>query len=434
MRPCDGTDRARVAHPTRTPGLLRRFATLLLVASFASACAAAQAQPDQSGAAPAPRRVLTASLYPYIPDAGSAYFAIEEAFERAHPEIDLRIHLLSETYYDHRPDRRNILRDEADVYEIDSVFLADFVAAGKIAPLGSDLEQLAAGTVPFTRAVATRDGHVYGLPHWMCGNFLLYRAGDKAVEAARTLADIERALDSSTAEPRWLIADFSGRSTLGEMYLDAAMDASGKAETALHKVMAPGLDQSLVRAMTRAVSIVRPGFGRDEDYHNRTGFYARQFARGAGRAYVGYSEQLYYALSETALSCRKDEGCLTAEQIKVAEWPLADSGSRPIAWVDMLVIDRGANGQKRRDAESFIRFMAQPSTYRLFLMPAWPNPPRYLLPARDDMYADPDLIAAAPLYTQFRERISGATPITATGLNRRLREAGTQLEEALPPR
>lgn len=403
----------------------------LLLFVFSQACTAAQSQPIQSTGESGARRVLVVSLYPYIPDAGSAYFAVEEAFERANPQIDLRIHLLADTYYDHRPDRRNILADEADVYEVDSVFLADFIAAGKIAPLGRGFEELAASLVPFARTVATHEGELYGMPHWLCGNFLIYRAGDAPLEAARTLADIENAFRLSPAAD-WLLADFYGSSTLGEMYLDAAMDATRAPDAALRRVTAPALDAQLVAAMSRAVSIFRPGFGRDSDYHDRPGFYARQFARGAGRAFVGYSEQLYFALSESTLSCRKDENCLASDQVRVAEWPLADAGSSPIAWVDTLVIDADAAGQTRADAERFTRFMSDPATYRLLLLPAWPNPPRYLLPAREDMYRDPELLAAAPLYPQFRTRIANARPITARGLNTRLREAGSQLNDALP--
>jgi thiamine pyridinylase len=412
--------------------LVRLLFPVLLLAL--SGCSTVQAQLSPSVAESQPRRTLRASLYPYIPDAGGAYLAIEEAFERANPSIDLQIHLLSAEYYDHTPGRRSILNDDADVYEIDSVFLADFIEAEKIVPLGPDFEDLAPTLVPFARAIATDKGQLYGMPHWLCGNFLIYRSGDAAIEGVRTLADLERVLHANSAEPRWLIADFSGRSTLGEMYLDAAMDAMRSREVALQAVMHPSLDSRLVQAMARGVALVRPGFGRDSDYHDRLGFYARQFARGEGRAFVGYSEQLFYALSETMLSCRREENCLTTEQVRVAEWPLADAGSSPIAWVDMLVIDADADEQTRSDASRFIRFMAEPTTYRLLLLPQWPNPPRYLLPAREDLYADPELVAAAPLYAQFRRRLANATPVTAEGLNQRLREAGAQLDAVLPPR
>jgi thiamine pyridinylase len=412
---------------------MRRFVQILCLLIFFSSQAsfAAQSQAAQGAPDARPRRVLIASLYPYIPDAGAAYFAVEEAFERANPDIDLQIHLLGDTYYDHRPRRRNILADEAHVYEVDSVFLADFIRAGKAAPLGSGFADLAASLVPFARDLATRNGELYGMPHWLCGNFLIYRAGDQSLEAARTFADIERAFRSNPSAG-WLLADFFGTSTLGEMYLDGAMDATGAPDAALQRVMAPELDAQIVGAMTRAVAIFRPGFGRDSDYHDRPGFYARQFARGQGRAFVGYSEQLYYALSESTLSCRRDENCLASDQVRVAEWPLADAGSSPIAWVDMLLIDADAAGQTRADAERFVRFMAEPATYRLLLMPQWPNPPRYLLPAREDMYSDPALDQAAPLYRQFRARIANARPITGLGLNARLRETGGQLNQALP--
>ncbi|UUL82582.1 extracellular solute-binding protein [Sphingomonas qomolangmaensis] len=403
--------------------------TLLLAASLVVATISDAPSIAQDSAAP-PRRVLKASLYPYIPDASTAYWAIEQEFEARHPQIDLQITLKS-GYYDERPAKEGIVHENADVYELDSVFLDDFVQAGRIAPLtgfGDVVEQL----LPFSREIVTKDGKLLGLPHWVCGNFLFYREGDKAIEDAKSLGDIERALRSQPDQ--WLIADFSGKSTLGEIYLDGAMDQFATRDAALRRVDPNRLDPGVVGMMTRAIALFRPGFGRDGDYHDRAGFYAGQFARGAGRAYVGYSEQLFFAMSESMLSCRKDEGCLDPKTIKVAEWPLADRGSQPIAWVDILVIQARLAPAKRADAEAFLRFMTAPDTYKMLLMPRWDAPPRYLLPAREDVFADPDLVEAAPLYPIFRARIDRAIPITDKKLNQRLRDIGERLDATLPTR
>lgn len=217
------------------------------------------------------------------------------------------------------------------------------------------------------------------------------------------------------------------------MYLDGAMDQYGTKDAALSKIQQEALDPEVVDDMKRIVKMIRPTFGRNGNYHDATGFYARQFSRGAGRAFVGYSEALYYAISESMLSCRTDENCLKKDQIKVTEWPLDDRGSHPIAWVDMLVMDAALTGDKRNDAEHFIRFMAEPSTYKLLLVPAWGNTPRYLMPARDDLYQDPDVTKEAILYPTLRALMDKATAITADGLNERLRKAGKAIDGALPP-
>lgn len=376
-------------------------------------------------------RSLRVSLYPYIPDAASAYLAIKQAFEARHPDVRLKISL-NPNYYDHEPDKGGILFEDADVYEFDSVFLMDFIKRRKIKPVGSSWWPGAESLLPFARTAASPNGVMWGMPHWVCGNFLVYKDGDTALESVKTLGDLERVIGPSPPATRSLLIDLKGKSTLGEMYLDALMDRYGSREVALSHTDPANIDQAAVSVMSRSLALAAPGFARDDDYHDTTGFYARQFARGYGRALVGYSEQLYHVLTESASSCRKNEGCLKHSEIRIAEWPIADEGSRPISWVDMFGISAKAHGKKQRDAENFIRFMMEPSTYKLFLIPGWGQAPRYLLPARDDLYRDPEILKGAPLYASFRERIDRATPITDVGLNERLRLIGKNLDKLLP--
>jgi hypothetical protein len=80
-----------------------------------------------------------------------------------------------------------------------------------------------------------------------------------------------------------------------------------------------------------------------------------------------------------------------------------------------------------------IKFMMSVSTYEALLLPPPPDEgvPKYLLPARDDVCADPPM-AAAPLYAKFRTLIGPAIPITEEGLNFRLHKISALLEQALP--
>jgi hypothetical protein len=173
------------------------------------------------------------------------------------------------------------------------------------------------------------------------------------------------------------------------------------------------------------------GFGRDRDYHSRKGFYARQLVRGRGSAFVGLSEDMYYALTEIEQSCLRDE-CLSKDALDVAPWPFADEGAKPVARVDMYMLDSRLTDAKLRDAEAFIKFMMSISTYEALLM--LPNSaPLYLLPARDDVYSDQKLASAAPLYLKFRTVINQAVPVTDEGLNYKLHGVARMLEELLPP-
>ncbi|WP_029583842.1 hypothetical protein [Bradyrhizobium sp. URHD0069] len=381
------------------------------------------------------RRILRVSLYPFIPDAKSAAWIIEEAFERRYPTIDLRISF-APRYYDHRPGKGGVIDEVADVYELDSIFLADFVEANRLQPV----KAAAAAMIPFAERAASHKGVTYGTPHWVCGNFLIYRSPDTALREVRTLHDLENAFSQPLRERGGLLIDLKGSSTLGEMYLDGLMDLYQSTALALQRLDAQNPDRSVLNAMERVIKLSQSRFGRDEDYHQRSGFYGRQFARGNGRALVGYSELLHYVLTEASQSCLHDEKCVDpargkhASQIAVTEWPLADEGSQPIGWVDLFVVDVAVKGQRLRDARAFISFMIENETYRMLLIPDLNirEAPRYLLPAREDVYSDSDVLAAAPLYTSFRKAINNAISVSAPKLNERLRAMGAALDGALP--
>ena len=81
------------------------------------------------------RRRLRAVLYPFIPAKTEFFSTVETLFEAQNPNIDLEIVDLSENYYNTKKPK-NIVDANADVYEIDSVFLYDFVNGKRIQEIG----------------------------------------------------------------------------------------------------------------------------------------------------------------------------------------------------------------------------------------------------------------------------------------------------------
>src|SRR5262252_3272135 len=118
----------------------------------------------------APRRQLTFAMYPYIPEVDAAAYTIKNEYERLYPEVDLQINLNSDYYGEN-----GVLTDKADVYELDSVFLTDFVTRqqAKLQPLPVALTPLVKQVAGFAQEAATKDGQLYGVPHWLCSNFLI---------------------------------------------------------------------------------------------------------------------------------------------------------------------------------------------------------------------------------------------------------------------
>jgi ABC-type glycerol-3-phosphate transport system substrate-binding protein len=174
------------------------------------------------------------------------------------------------------------------------------------------------------------------------------------------------------------------------------------------------------------------GFGRSTDYDARAGFYARQFARRAGSAFIGYSEATHDMLDEAATSCRHEDHCLTAADIRIGAWPFGGASGRQNVWVDMYGIDARVHGALHDDAEAFIRYAMRAETFRALLAPPPGATPRYLLPARDDIYRDPAVLQAAPLYPQFRAIIEHGAVVSAPNLESRLRAAAVAADAVLP--
>jgi len=380
-----------------------------------------------AGPAAAARRVLHVSLYPYIPDAQAAALSLKQGFEREHPDVVVEI-TLNPNYYSQDPKAKGVLYEDADVHEIDVVFLGDFLARHKLAPLPAAFTASVGQLAPLADHAARVDGRLVAVPQWMCTDFLIYRADKTALGGAKTLSDLEHALGPDHG----LLMDMKGDDTLGELYLSALLARDGSAEAAVADI-APAPDPAILSRLQRLLALEPDGFGRDADYDARGVFYARQFARRAGDAFVGYSEMTHEVLNEAAVSCRREDSCVTASDIRVAAFPFEDGAVRPAVWVDMFGIDSRVQGKTLADAEAFIRYAVSTPAYRALLIPQAGEAPRYLLPATEAAFSDPAILRAAPLYPQFRAILNQGVVVTSPHLSARLHAVAARIDAALPP-
>src|SRR6266480_103791 len=80
---------------------------------------------------------LTVLLYPWVPDYGALAATIERRFESENPGFDLVVSQQNWNYY-----KPGGLDPTYDVYELDGIFLQDFVRAGRIQPLDPKAVQI----------------------------------------------------------------------------------------------------------------------------------------------------------------------------------------------------------------------------------------------------------------------------------------------------
>jgi len=373
-----------------------------------------------------PRRVLHVSLYPYIPEPQDAALTLKQGFERDHPDVIVDI-TFNQNYYSPKPADKGVLFENADVHEIDVIFLRDFLDRHKLAPLPASFTARLDTLVPLAARAATAGGRLVAVPQWMCTDFLIYRADETGLSDAHSLAGLEHVL----APHHGLLMDMKGAGTLGEYYLSALLAREASAEAALSHIT-PKPDPAIMARLTRMLALEPPGFGRDAGYHERGDFYARQFARRAGGAYVGYSETTHDVLDETAISCRNEDRCVTAPEIRVAAFPFQDGRLRPAVWVDMFGIDAKVHGRTLADAEDFIAYAVSQAAYRSLLVPEPGASPRYLLPSTEQAFNDPQILQAAPLYPSFRAIMEQGVVVTVPHLNADLHDVATAIDADLP--
>jgi thiamine pyridinylase len=271
----------------------------------------------------------------------------------------------------------------------------------------------------------TRNGVVYAVPHWLCGNFVFYRKGDNAIRDAATWTDLVKIL-AQRNKP--LLFDMFGRLTIGEWYLTLLSDRIG-VEAAQQAILANQPPNDDVLSDLKQILLGCPtGYCRSRTYHDRTGFYARAFIRGEAQAYVGYSETLHYALSELLSNCGLGTSCLAPDEIAVRRLPtVKGTASEGIGWVDGLALSKEATGATRDAAIKFIEFATSADGYKVALQPIFGEGPRYLLPARTGVVP-----SGAPLYPDLLAAHAGRKTGTTPGLNASLRKLSVKLNCLLP--
>jgi thiamine pyridinylase len=371
-------------------------------------------------------RMLHVSLYPYIPEAAGAALALKQGFERVHPDVIVEISF-NANYYSPDPADKGVLYEDADIHEIDGIFLRDFLDGHRLAKLPASLVAAAPAFESQARQAATFEGRLVAVPHWMCADFLIYRASPSAGADIATLAGLRRSLSSSHG----LLMDMKDTGALGELYLGALLSRPGWQRDLATALIRPP-DPAVLARFRDILALEPPGFGRNARYARIESFYARQFARGVGAGFVGYSELTHDVLEESANGCSEMDRCVAADALRVAAFPFADHVVRPAIWVDMFGIDARVHGQALADAADFIAYAVSLPAYRALLIPAEGEAPRYLLPATTGAFDDAAIVRAAPLYPRFRAIMEQGVAVTLPLLNMHLHALASELDRLLP--
>jgi len=252
------------------------------------------------------------------------------------------------------------------------------------------------------RQAVSLDGTTYGIPHWLCGDFVFTRRQE--VARARNAAELRAALDRATTLFH-LAGRISGSWNLPSLYLDAYADTYGADHVT--DALRPELDDRALaglRTVTQACTINGSNPCLTADYSNTTAA-PYLFADRQADTVLGYSERLHYILRRTG----RQQG------IYLASAPLGD-GNHPLLFVDAFVLRKDCSGDCEKAARAFTDYMNRPETMSWILMSedaGATGVPRYLLPATNSAYAAP-AVRKDPYYRQMQRITQDARPYPNT--------------------
>jgi thiamine pyridinylase len=370
------------------------------------------------------KRQVVACMYPFIPAADTYYNELEQAYEALHPDIDLVIKL-NQNYYD---PIKGILKEEADVYELDCFFIKDFIAANKIQYLRS--HSLVAQNLMPVANIVYQNNKLFAVPHWLCGNFLFYSIKDAGMRTANRLKSLESAIGNKPTDKNQLLIDLNDPLRTAELYLDALLDEHGKIELIKKYCGIENINKIAFENLKRVAQLTYSNESAEISW-DKNGFYEKQFAKKNGRGLLGHSESLYYVLDEIIKAGSGRRNYLSSAEISVKDWNCSDKIPSSMGSVIALALNSKLKGERLRDADIFLIYCGSRDDYRRALKPKPSEAPRYLMPPYKPYYQDTSITNYAPLYKVLYPLALRLSTFTQQGLVPKLRAIGNRINKNL---
>ncbi|GAN54017.1 type 2 periplasmic-binding domain-containing protein [Tanticharoenia sakaeratensis] len=341
-------------------------------------------------------RVLNVALYPFIPSLPDGNFDalvahVVAVYQHEHPDVLLHAAMSDRIdIYDPAKLKRFLSRGGFDVMEIDTLYLRMLAGSGTILPAHPASQT----TWPAGLDAVTVDGVFYGVPSWLCLDFIYMR--DPALKSVRSLPDLLAVLSRHSAKERLLSADLSGTTRLPSIYMNAYAQDHGYESLSAAMKKAP--DADVIHDLAALAATCSQGTRNPCADGTLTrapdGEIDRQFAIGESVADIGFSEQSFY------IDRYAPKGATVPTMIPVA-WGRSPA---PMLYSDAFVTSAQtcSNAACGRDAEAFTRMMtgAAMKTFIAFSEDLRGHaPPRHLLVATRPFW-DQSRVRKDPVYRQ----------------------------------
>jgi hypothetical protein len=346
-------------------------------------------------------RVLNALLYASIPTDPKAGFTplirwLALSYQAAHSDVLLNLVIdPSIDVYDFSNLKDTVFSAKGfDVAEIDTVFLKWLKDLGLIAPAhitGDD-------PLPVGKAAVMIDGQAYGVPSWLCSDFLFSAGGD--VSSIKTFADLQAFLAKSPGSRRALVGDLYGTWTIPAIYLQAFVQ--NHVDMTADAAAAAPIDTDVIKRLAKFGTYCSSSNSDpciDGTFHTanntKDGVIEQDFDAEQAAADLGFSERSFFvAYYQSVLA-----------PLSLTAMPWGDKPDAPrLVYSDAFLTNKAACGKDPCDADAaaFGAFMTSAATKKYIAMATdlpGGDPPRHLLVATQPFYGDKS-VKGDPVYSQ----------------------------------
>ena len=320
--------------------------TVLLLFLCMTACGAESVDP------------LTYAVYPYLPDAEYYQQLIERRWAELEPDIQL-VRAQWDCYLDRKP-------EGIDVIMYDAVMQDRILSAGWIQPIRPDAVHDAGDIFPFALEGLTVENRLYGIPVFLCGNFLIYDQAYEALGKAEHLTDLAEASGI-------LVVNSEDPANRPQYMIEVAADTLGEAN--------PSADDSPQDGMQLIDRLAI-----DAHMHDDNTQVVMAYDSGVGQGYIGFSESM------RLLSHR-------SEQTMIRSISFSDRENILRLYTDAVAVTAAAHGQRYEKCLELMNVMAEADV--LTALSVLDGQPQYLLLARQSPFRP--LAGQYPLYARLEE-------------------------------
>ena len=315
---------------------------------------------------------LNVSLYKSLPEYDSFKRTVEECWKEKHPEV--RLNFVDWDCYS------ETVPDDLDVFVLDAVNLDAFAQKGYLLELPEEEIQDHDDLIPSFMEGCRVNEAVYVIPQMLCTDLLYTRKDDDSLRNVHNINDLHDALGSTG-----LLLDKEDPGLQITMYLQALVDGT-QHYTDHYPPVEEGMLSSEAVASLELIRDMHQTEAGEVPEDSSWYYYARRFAEGMGKAYIGFSE---------AMSVMGE----SVSDMDVRPFSMTDDSDIPVFYVDAAAVNSKISDEKKALAFDFLNMITGKDVMIKVL--ANGGNPRYLFAARYSIY---DALASDyPVYAELKK-------------------------------